>query len=107
MQMSSGSQHRHPAQIRNPCRPGRDEPRFRSTRYAIAMPGFFLAAGSVVLVGISAHQLDEGARSWLDEQRTRVQAEAITKGRPAPGSRIAVFGSDDEGTRAVWDLAWR
>ena len=74
---------------------------------AIAMPGFFLADGHVVLVGISTHQLDEGAQSWLNEQRTRVQAEAITKSRPARGSRIAVFGSDQEGTRAVWDLAWR
>ncbi len=71
------------------------------------MPGFFLADGHVVLVGISTHQLDEGAQSWLNEQRTRVQAEAITKSRPARGSRIAVFGSDQEGTRAVWDLAWR
>jgi len=79
---------------------------FVQVENAIAMPAFFLADGHVVLVGISVHQLDEGARSWLDEQRTRTKARSIAKGRPDPGTRIAVFGRDHEGTRAVWDLAW-
>jgi hypothetical protein len=75
--------------------------------HAIAMPGFFLADGHVVLVGISMHELDEGARSWLNEQRTRAVAAFVAKGRSPAGTRIAAFGRDHEGTRAVWDLAWR
>jgi len=73
---------------------------------AVPFAGFWLADGRVVMVVVCTHRLDAGARSWLDERRVAARAAAGAKGHPGAGTRLAVFGSHTDGSRAVWDLAW-
>jgi hypothetical protein len=73
---------------------------------AAPFAGFWLADGRVVLVVVSAHRLDAGARAWLDERRAAARVAVRAKGDPGSGTRMAVFGSHTDGSRAVWDLAW-
>jgi hypothetical protein len=45
---------------------------------------------------------------WLNQQRIRAHAAAgSVMGGAVPGRRMALFGSDSEGNRLVWDLSWR
>lgn len=79
---------------------------FVQLKQAAPMAGFWLADGRVVLVVISVQRLTDDARSWLDQQRIRAHpARGVTRAA-APGTRMALFGNDSEGTRLIWDLAW-
>ena len=81
---------------------------FVAVEAAIPMDGFVLADGRVVLVVVSILPLEEDARRWLDQQRSRARAGASgAMSEAAPGIRIALFGFDSDGNRLVWDLAWR
>jgi hypothetical protein len=81
---------------------------FVAVEAAIPMDGFVLADGRVVLVVVSILPLEEDARRWLDQQRSRARAGASgAMSEAAPGIRIALFGFDSDGNRLVWDLACR
>jgi hypothetical protein len=81
---------------------------FVKLQAALPMDGFLLADGRVVLVVISVHRLADDARLWLNQQRIRAHAAAgSVMGGAVPGRRMALFGSDSEGNRLVWDLSWR
>jgi hypothetical protein len=81
---------------------------FVTLRAAAPMDGFRLADDRVVLVVASVHRLAANDRLWLAEQRIRVRAAAGSVTDQAnPSRRAALFGSDSEGNRLVWDLSWR
>jgi hypothetical protein len=70
------------------------------------MPGFFLSNGEVVLIAFSMHRLDQGAQQWLDAQVSRVSEINVAADSSLKGKRVALFGTQPGGTRAVWDLVW-
>ena len=81
---------------------------FVAVQAGVPMDGFVLADGRVVLVVVSVFPLEEDARRWLDQQRSRaLEGARGAMSETAPGRRIALFGFDSNGNRLVWDLAWR